>query len=124
MGNALKEPSAPIYNDEGLIDFKKLKEVLGLTYPEVAQLIDTTTAVVKAKKTSSSADTKAKRIKYICELLAPLVDKDPVRMKKWFRGPKPYWYGMSPIESMLNDNFDAVIEELERIYHGEGPGNQ
>ncbi|MEL6440741.1 MAG: DUF2384 domain-containing protein [Cyanobacteria bacterium J06621_8] len=112
---------AQIYTGSNL-SLKKLAEFMGITYQELAIIIDKDIRTVQRDTASAKVTKRLEPIVYVMKMLWELTDQDTVAIQRWLREPLVEWRGITPLACLLEHNFAALVQLVERISFGDSAG--
>ncbi|ELS04936.1 hypothetical protein Xen7305DRAFT_00046720 [Xenococcus sp. PCC 7305] len=105
----------PIYKS-GNLSLKKLAKFIGVKDIQLSKI-----AGVKTEQDIASSETQEKLNPLISalEMLWELTDGSQDKIKAWLKEPLVEWRGISPLDRLLVNDIDAVVQIVECIYYGE-----
>lgn len=104
------------------LSLKKLADFMGITYQEMAQMINKDPRTVQRDTASTKVAEKLNSVIYILKMLCELTKGDLVAIQRWLREPLVEWRGLTPLSCLLEQKFDPVVQLVERIDFGDSAG--
>jgi hypothetical protein len=113
-------PQIPVY-DGSKLSMEKLKDLIGVSVKDLAQIIDVSESTVREGEVSAKTLKKAQPLLHILNMAWRILgNADEVR--RWLNEPRIEWYGLSPLDSLTMGKHKAVSDFLERAIEGEISG--
>jgi uncharacterized protein (DUF2384 family) len=113
----LKYVDRNLYDVEGFVDYRRLKERLGIKMIKLARATGKTQRAIQKNPYSENIQEELRKIVYILVLLQEMLDSYE-EISIWLRAPNPDYDGLSPIEVITEGKMDSIIRYLEDIQKG------
>lgn len=111
----------PIY-ESGDLSLKQLAKFIGVNYDKLSKIAGVNIRTVERDIASSNTAKKIQPLIYALKMLWQLTDGSPTDIQVWLKEPLIEWRGLSPLDRLLDHDIDAVVQIVERIYHGDSAG--
>jgi hypothetical protein len=115
------KPALPIYKS-GDLSLKQLAKFIGVSYDKLSKIAGINSRTVLRDLASANTSKKIQPLIYALKMLWELTDGSQADIQAWLKEPLVEWNGMSPLDRLLDNDFDAVIQIVERIYYGDSAG--
>lgn len=115
------KPVLPIYKS-GDLSLKQLAKFIGVNYAQLSKIAGVNIRTVERDIASAKTVEKMKSLIYALKMLWELTDGSLADIQAWLKEPLIEWRGISPLDRLLVNDVDAVVQIVERIYHGDSAG--
>lgn len=115
------KPVLPIYKS-GDLSLKQLAKFIGVNYTQLSKIAGVNIRTVERDLASDKTTQKMKPLIYALKMLWELTDGSHADIQAWLKEPLVEWRGISPLDRLLDNDIDAVVQIVERIYHGDSAG--
>ena len=115
------KPVLPIYKS-GDLSLKQLAKFIGVNYTQLSKIAGINIRTVERDLASDKTAQKMKPLIYALKMLWELTDGSHADIQAWLKEPLVEWRGISPLDRLLDNDIDAVVQIVERIYHGDSAG--
>ena len=113
----LKHIDRKMYDSVGYVDYNKLKSTLNIRIKTLAAAVGKTTRAVEKNPHSESIQKVLRKIVFIFSLLKEMLETE-TEVLIWIKSPNPEFGGLSPMDTIVKGEIDAVIEYLLDIRKG------
>ena len=115
------KPVLPIYKS-GDLSLKQLAKFIGVNYTQLSKIAGVNIRTVERDLASDKTARKIQPLIYTLKMLWELTDGSHADIQAWLKEPLVEWRGISPLDRLLDNDIDAVVQLVERIYHGDSAG--
>ena len=115
------KPVLPIYKS-GDLSLKQLAKFIGVNYTQLSKIVGVNIRTVERDLASDKTAKKMQPLIYALKMLWELTDGSHADIQAWLKEPLVEWRGISPLDRLLDNDIDAVVQIVERIYHGDSAG--
>ena len=115
------KPVLPIYKS-GDLSLKQLAKFIGVNNDKLSKIAGVNIRTVVRDIASDNTSKKIQPLVYALKILWELTDGSQADIQAWLKEPLVEWRGLSPLDRLLDNDIDAVVQVLERIYHGDSAG--
>ncbi|MCK4765708.1 MAG: DUF2384 domain-containing protein [Candidatus Aminicenantes bacterium] len=106
-----------LYDMQGFVDYRKLRNRLGIKAVKLAQAAGKTQRSMQKNPYSENIQDKLRKIVYILVLLKEMLRSEE-EIAIWLRAPNPDYDGLSPMEIITAGKMDSIIRYLEDAQKG------
>ena len=115
------KPVLPIYKS-GDLSLKQLAKFIGVNNDKLSKIAGVNIRTVVRDTASDNTSKKMQPLVYVLKILWELTNGSQADIQAWLKEPLVEWRGMSPLDRLLDDDIDAVVQIVERIYYGDSAG--
>ncbi|WP_036487337.1 MbcA/ParS/Xre antitoxin family protein [Myxosarcina sp. GI1] len=115
------QPVLPIYNS-GELSLKQLASFIGVNQSQMAKIAAVNPRTVDRDIASEKTTKKLQPLIHLLKMLMLLTDGSADNIRSWLKEPLVEWYGESPLDSLLENDLQAVEQLVGRIYEGDSAG--
>ena len=115
------KPVLNIYQS-GNLSLKQLAKFIGVNYTQLSKIAGVNIRTVERDLASAKTEQKIKPLIYLLKMLWELTDGSHEDIQAWLKEPLVEWRGISPLDRLLENDIDALVQLVERIYYGDSAG--
>ncbi|MGK7892809.1 MAG: antitoxin Xre/MbcA/ParS toxin-binding domain-containing protein [Xenococcus sp. (in: cyanobacteria)] len=115
------KPVLPIYKS-GNLSLKQLAKFIDVNYSQLSKIAGVNSRTIERDLASTKTTKKMQPLIYALEMLWELTDGSQDKIQAWLKEPLVEWRGISPLDRLLVNDIDPVVQIVERIYYGDSAG--
>lgn len=115
------EPVLPIYTS-GHLSLKQLAKFIGVNQSQIAKIAAVNPRTVDRDLASEQTNKKLQPLIHTLKMLWELTGGSENNIRTWLKEPLVEWYGTSPLDSLLENDLEAVEQLVGRMYCGDSAG--
>ncbi|MDJ0902969.1 MAG: DUF2384 domain-containing protein [Xenococcus sp. MO_188.B8] len=115
------KPVLPIYKS-GNLSLKQLAKFIDVNYSQLSKIAGVNSRTIERDLASTKTTQKIQPLIYALKMLWELTNGSQTDIQAWLKEPLVEWRGISPLDRLLDNDVDAVVQIVERIYYGDSAG--
>ncbi len=115
------KPVLPIYKS-GNLSLKHLAKFIDVNYSQLSKIAGVNSRTIERDLASTKTTKKIQPLIYALKMLWELTNSSQKDIQAWLKEPLVEWRGISPLDRLLDNDVDAVVQIVERIYYGDSAG--
>lgn len=115
------KPDLPIYKS-GNLSLKQLAKFIDVNYSQLSKIAGVNSRTIERDLASTKTTKKIQPLIYALKMLWELTNGSQDNIQAWLKEPLIEWRGISPLDRLLENDIDAVVQIVECIYYGDSAG--